>query len=274
MLGVPFLVQSFAILYGLAVGSFVAACVVRIPEDRSLWVPSSCPRCAAPVAWHDNLPVVSWLWLRARCRQCGSAISAVYPLVELLVALMAWLVARHLIRTPEALDLAHVLAWVLQFGLLAALVLAATVDIRHRIIPDETSVYAVPVGVVGHALLEALGYDGWLAIGWRQAVLGCAMWGGLFASIHWGARLLLRKDALGAGDVKLAAMLGAFLGVQGGLLALMIGSLIGAVGGIVATLILWRRPYLPFAPPLAVGASLYVLYGDVAPYAVIAGLWP
>ncbi len=256
--------QSFAVLYGLVVGSFLASSIVRIPEGRSSLVPSSCPRCATPLHWHDNVPVLSWLRLRGRCRSCESPISALYPLVELLSALLAWLVCRHLVQSPADLDLAHAAAWALQFGFLAMLIVAATVDIRHRIIPDETSIYAVPVGVGGHAVLEALGYDGWLSIGWREAALGAAMWGGCFAFFSWSALLLLRREGLGWGDVKLAAMFGAFLGTMpGGLAAIALGSLFGVVVGLAATVITWGRTYLPFGPPLAIGGALYVLYGDL-----------
>lgn len=256
--------QVFAVLYGLTVGSFLASSIVRIPEGRSSLVPSSCPRCATRIRWHDNVPVLSWLWLRGRCRACGSPISALYPLVELLSGLLAWLVCRHLVQTPADLDLAHAAAWVLQFGFLAMLIVAAAVDTRHRIIPDETSIYAVPLGIGGHALLELLGYDGWLSIGWREAALGATVWGGCFAFFSWSALFLLRREGLGWGDVKLAAMFGAFLGTMpGGLAAIALGSLVGVAVGLAATVITWGRTYLPFGPPLAVGGAVYVLYGDL-----------
>ncbi len=256
--------QIFAVLYGLAIGSFLAASVVRIPEARSLWVPSSCPRCATRLRWRDNVPVLSWAWLRGRCRSCEGPISALYPLIELLSALLALLVCRHLIQTPADVDLAHFAAWALQFGFLALLIVAATVDTRHRIIPDETSVYAIPAGIAGHALLGWLGYDGWMSIDWREAVLGTLLWGGGFAAFSWGALFLLGKEGLGWGDVKLAAMFGAFLGaLPGGLAAITIGTLCAVAGGLAATLATWGRVYLPFGPPLAVGGALYVLYGDL-----------
>ncbi|MBX2801661.1 MAG: prepilin peptidase [Myxococcales bacterium] len=255
--------QAFAVLYGLAIGSFLANAIVRIPEGRSLWVRSSCPRCATPVEWRDNVPVLSWLLLRGRCRHCSTPISPLYPLVEALTAVFAWLVCRHLFVSVHDIDAATAGAWVLQFGLLCLLIVASAVDVRHRIIPDETSVYAVPFAIAGHAVLEWLQYDGWLAVGWRGATLGAAVWGGSFAFIAGAARLVYGEEALGWGDVKLAGMLGAFLGVVGGSVSLMLGSIAGAVVGLVVWAILWRRPYLPFGPPLALGAAAYVLYGDV-----------
>lgn len=257
-------VQGFAILYGLAVGSFIAAAAVRIPEDRSLMVASSCPRCGHRLGVTDLVPVVSWLWLRGSCKHCGASISPLYPLVETLSALLAWLVARHLFGGIADLDAGHAVAWVMQYGFLALLLLAATVDVRHRIIPNETSVYAAPMGIAGHALLQWLGYDGFLAIGVTESVLGALVWGGFFGLMAWAWINVTGTLGLGWGDVKLALMIGAFLGfAPGGSTAILLGSVIGSVVGLIATAVLWRRPYLPFGPPLALGAAAVVLYGDL-----------
>jgi leader peptidase (prepilin peptidase)/N-methyltransferase len=215
------------------------------------------------VRWRDNVPVVSWLALRGRCRDCGAPISALYPLVELLSGLLAWVLFRRLVPDPADLDAAHMAAWVVQFAFLALLVVAAFVDVRHRIIPDETSIYAVPIGIAGAVLLESVGWDGWLAIGWRQAVLGAAIWGGMFALFSIGSMYVTGQVALGWGDVKLAAMLGAFLGAWPGTLVVLIaGSVLGATVGIVFTVVQQRRVYLPFGPPLALAAAAYVLWGE------------
>jgi leader peptidase (prepilin peptidase) / N-methyltransferase len=255
--------QAFAVLYGLVIGSFLAVCIVRLPEDRSLLVPSACPHCAAKVRWHDNVPVLGWLWLRGRCRSCGEAISPLYPLVELLTALLAWLVFRKVFVDPADLDLAHIVAWVTRFGFLCLLVVAAAVDVRHRIIPDQTSIYAVPFGIAAAALLAWLGFDavGWP--GWQEALLGAAFWGALFAALSLAGRFVMGVDALGWGDVKLVTMFGAFLGVlPGTLLALLFGSLIGSAVGLGALAVQRRRTALPFGPPLALGAAVVALWGD------------
>ena len=256
--------QAFAAVYGLVIGSFLAVCIVRLPEDRSLLVPSACPHCGARVRWFDNVPVLGWMWLRGRCRSCAAPISPLYPLVELLGGLLGWLVFRQLFLDPADVDLAHVAAWVVRFGFLCLLVVAAAVDVRHRIIPDETSIYAVPFGLAGAALLGVLGFEGAGFPSFAEAVFGAAAWGGLFVVLSWSGRFVFGADALGWGDVKLVTMFGAFLGpVPGTLMALLVGSLLGSAVGLAALVIQRRRTALPFGPPLAVGAAAVALWGEV-----------
>ncbi len=255
--------QVFAVLYGLVIGSFLAATIVRIPEDRSLLVPSSCPRCGHRLGGADLVPVLSWLARRGRCRHCGTAISRLYPLVETLSALLAWLCFRHVVGSVGDLDAPHLIAWVFQYGFLCLLLVAAAVDVRHRIIPLETSSYAVPFGLAGHFVLERLGYDGHLSIGFVAALVGAVVWGGFFTVVERVWQFLTGRVGLGWGDVKLAWMLGAFLGVAQGGAAIMLGSIVGSVVGIAARVVLPRNPYLPFGPPLALGATVVVLFGDL-----------
>lgn len=265
--------QAFATTYGLVVGSFLAVCVVRLPEDRSLWTPSACPHCGAPVRWRDNVPVLSWLLLRGRCRDCEAPIAPLYPLIELLTGLLGLLLFRKLFADPGDLDAAHVAAWVGQFVFLSILVVAAYTDVKHRIIPDETSIYAVPLGIGLAAAQQWAGWDGPLAIGWREAALGATVWGGLFAALSWASVWLTGQVALGWGDVKLAAMLGAFLGVYPGtFVVLMFGSLLGSAVGIVVTLLQRRRAYLPYGPPLALAAAIWVLWGPDLVGVLLPGL--
>lgn len=267
----PLIGQAFATAYGLAIGSFLAVCIVRLPEDRSLLVSSACPRCGARVRWRDNVPVLSWFLLRGRCRDCGTPISPLYPLVEALGGTLGWLLYRRLMPTVDQIDAVHGLAWVVWFGFLGLLVVAAAVDVRHRIIPDQVSSYAVPFGLIGAAALEWAGFEGWLAVGWRSAVLGAAGWGGLFAVFALVGRYVARQEVLGWGDVKLAAMLGAFLGLfPGTFVTVLVGSLFGAVVGIAVTVLARRRVWLPYGPPLALAAALWVLWGD----ALIATFFP
>lgn len=257
------LVPPVAGLYGAVIGSFVANAAVRLPENRSLWVPSSCPRCGERVRWYNNIPVVSWFVLRGRCPDCGQPISPLYPLVEALCAVLALLVARHLFQTSADLKLVNVAAWVYEFGFVSLLVLGATVDARHRILPDETTIYAVPFGIAGHAALGAMGFDGWWTVSWTHAVYGAVAFGGMFLVVGVVTDLVSNLDSFGLGDVKLAAMIGSFLGLQYGLYALLVSSIIATLVGLGFMAVLWRRTWLPYGPSAAIAAIGVALYGDV-----------
>jgi len=256
---------AYAALVGLVIGSFLNTVIHRLPEDRSVVRPRShCPHCHATIRPKDIIPILSWLLLRGRCRACQGRISAHYPLIELLTALLAWLAYVRLVPDAHALDLAHGAAWVVFFGFLALLVVVTYVDVRHHIILDQTSIYAVPFGIAGIGLLQALGYEGWLAISWKEAVLGACAGGLLFAMLAVVVLYVYGREGLGWGDVKLMAMIGAFLGpLPGAFTALLLGSLAGATFGVVYMIARRRRAMLPMGPALALGAVVYVLYGDL-----------
>lgn len=266
MNALPYLLgQLYALVLGLVVGSFLAVCIVRLPLDQSLLGPSHCPHCAHPVRWRDLVPVGSWLALRGRCRDCGGPISPLYPLVELLTGLLALLLFRLVFPSIDAFDVAHAAGWLHYFVFLCLLVVLTYIDLRYRFIPDETSIYAAPVGIATAGVAQWLGWDGWSgfgAIGWKGAVFGAALWGLVFLALKGVGKLLGRDDALGWGDVKLVAMFGAFLGpFPGTHMAVLLGSLSGAFVGVVATVYYRRRVWLAFGPSLALGAALYVLWG-------------
>jgi leader peptidase (prepilin peptidase)/N-methyltransferase len=255
----------FSVLAGLALGSFWNVCIARWPEDRSVVRPRSrCPSCGTPIAARDNIPILSWLLLGRACRTCRWPIPARYPLVELLGGLIGFLVFRRFVPGPEQLGAEALLAATLYFGFASALVIAALVDLRHRIIPDQVSSYAVPVGILGAWALEWAGYEGWLAIGVRQAVLGALLGGVFFGAVAASVIFLTGREGLGWGDVKLFAMIGAFLGPHPAILAVgLAASITGSVVGL-ATLVWYRRRlFLPFGPSLAGWALVYLLYGDV-----------
>jgi leader peptidase (prepilin peptidase)/N-methyltransferase len=263
--GVWWLWQVFAILVSLVVGSFVTLCITRMPEDRSVVTPGShCDMCGHAVRPYDNIPVVSWVVLRGKCRDCDGPIPVMLPLMELFVGCLGWLLFRKIVVDVDAIDVAHAVAWTVYFGFLCALTIAAFVDIRHRIIPDQTSSYAVPFGVLGCTLLAYLEYEGWPGFSVRQSVLGALVGYGFFAVLAKVMHALMGQEALGWGDVKLLAMIGAFVGVFPGIyFVLMFGSMMGAAFGVALTLYQWRRPSPPFGPPLALAATVYVFYGDL-----------
>jgi leader peptidase (prepilin peptidase)/N-methyltransferase len=262
--GLMAMYAGFAAVFGLVFGSFLNVLIARWPEDASLLPPSHCPSCGHTIRWIDLVPVLSWAWLRGRCRDCGTAISPTYPLVELLGGLLGWLLFQRFFTGVEDLDLAHVAAWVVYFTFACIVVVMATVDLRHHIIPDQTSSYAIPVGLLGTVLLGVVGFDGWPAVTWTQSVLGALVGGAFLGGVALAWRWLRGEDAMGLGDAKVLAMIGAFLGALPGVwVVLLFGSLMGAVAHLFALVIRRRRTYLPFGPFLGVAALVHLLYGDV-----------
>lgn len=267
-----FLYQLTAFAIGLSLGSFVALAVVRIPEDQSVrHPPSRCPVCHTPIGWSDNIPVLSWLALKGRCRHCGTPIPPMYPLVELTGGLVGWLVFRRFVAGPWQMDVPHLAAFATYLGFAMLLLLATYTDLRARIIPEISSLYAIPLGIGTAALLSALGYEGWLGHGWRWSVLGAVAGGGGLGLLSWGWYAVLGREGLGQGDVRLAGMIGAFVGPAPGLwLVLLMASFGGALVGVVVALLLRRSAYLPFGPALAVAGLVYLLFGDW----IVVQWWP
>jgi leader peptidase (prepilin peptidase)/N-methyltransferase len=254
---------SFAL--GACLGSFLNVAILRIPEGESVVSPPSrCPVCRTPLSWRDNVPLLSWLVLRGRCRTCGAPISPMYPLVEATMGMVAWLLWARFVSGPADLDLRHVAAWVTYTTFAWLVLLAAYTDVRTRIIPELASLWAVPVGLVAAVVLQQLGYDGWLALGWRQAVLGAAVGGGFLGIVSTVWYRVSGSEGVAWGDVRLMAMIGAFVGpIPGAWIVLLLSSFVGAFLGIAKVVASGRSGYLPFGPSLAVAALAYVLYGDV-----------
>ena len=263
----------FSAIIGLVVGSFLNVCIARLPVFRSVVPRSACPQCGTGIAWFDNIPVLSWLILRGSCRTCQGTISPGYPLIELLMGCLALLLFVRIVPNANVLDAAHLAAWVVYLGFFGALVVACYSDIRHRIIPDETSLYALPVALLCAALLDQLGYSGWPAPGLRQAFWGATLGGGFLGATGWAARRVYGPDALGMGDIKLVAAIGAFLGALPAVVAVLLGaSLLGAITGLVALVWTQRRVYAPFGPALAAASIVYVLAGDALLPRLLPGL--
>ncbi len=226
-----------ALVAGLLIGSFLNVCIYRMPRDLSVVRPRSfCPACEHPIAWYDNIPVVSYFLLRRHCRNCGALIPARYLIVEILTAVLFFLIVNALGLTGASAKLC----------LLAALLVGLTfADLEERILPDEFTLggtaaglvlsYFVPVDdVIAHVFLPALGFKlspQWMSV--AESVLGAAgpagcLWlgGYLFEKIR-------HKEGLGLGDVKMMAMFGAFLGLSATLLTLILGSLAGSIIGLI-----------------------------------------
>jgi leader peptidase (prepilin peptidase) / N-methyltransferase len=257
-----------ALIVGASVGSFLNVVVARVPAGLSIVRPGSrCPRCLAPIAWHDNLPVVSWLLLRARCRACGAPISARYPLLELAGTAAALLaLRRHGLSSAAGAEMAF-----------ASLLLAlGLIDLDTWLLPHALTWPLLALGVLASAL-------GLSPATLRSSLLGAAVGFGVFAAVAWLGRLLLRKEALGFGDVWLLAGVGAWLGVAAILPVVVLASLQGSVLGVILLLLgratpgpkppdpaespdaTERRDPEPGAPAPAEGAGTQPAEGDWVP---------
>ncbi len=234
----PWPIAALAAILGLVLGSFLNVCIVRWPAQESVVRPRSrCPQCGNLIAWYDNVPVGSWLVLRARCRHCQLPIPWRYPAVELATGLI-WLGAvGHYGVAVEALRAAV-------FGTI--LLGIAVSDAREYIIPDEFSVGGMVFGIA-FALLGG-------ALPWQQAVLGAAIGFALLWLVALAGSKMFGQDAMGGGDIKMMAMIGAFLGWQGVLLSLFLGAALGTVIFLPFKL-MGRDKLVPFGIFLALGAA-------------------
>ena len=256
--------QLFALSVGLCIGSFLNVCIARMPHDRSVVSPgSACPSCMKPIQAWDNIPVLSWLILRARCRTCKTPISALYPTVELLMGLLSLLLFRQMIPdlghfTPYSL--AMWAAYTIFLGMLIALSL---IDIRWKIIPDQFSIYAIPFGIaLAFALPQLRGQPIDVVPSGIDATIGAVAGVASLLSIMGIYWLVRREEGMGMGDVKLLGMMGAFLGWQALLPIVLIGSISGSIIGVSLMLTQGRgfRSQVPFGPFLSLGGIVYLFF--------------
>ncbi len=231
---------------GAVFGSFLNVCILRWgaePKQSVVRPPSRCPKCGAGLAWYDNIPVLSWLLLRGRCRRCGEPISIQYPLVELTTGLLWAFLAWRYDLSPETL----------RGAVLGTILLGiALTDARAYIIPDEFTWGGLVLG-----LLFAVA-GGFPSL--TQALIGAAVGFGLLWIVGTVGTWVLKQDAMGGGDIKMMAMVGAFLGWQGVLLTIFLGALLGSLI-FVPLALAGRRPLVPFGIFLALGAAAAYLVG-------------
>jgi leader peptidase (prepilin peptidase)/N-methyltransferase len=261
-----------AFLAGLLIGSFLNVCVFRLPRDLSVVRPRSfCPGCEKPIAWYDNIPVVSYVVLRARCRHCGDRIPLRYPLVELATGIaFAICVAAF----------GGVTLIAAKFAIFAAILITLiATDFEEGILPDEFTLGGIGAGIVfsarvpmdpgfAHLLLGPFLGPVWRSIG--EAVLGAAVSSGLIWLVAWLYERIRHQEGMGLGDVKMIGMIGAFLGLQSTLLTLILGSLLGAVCGWILALAK-RQKVLTYEMPFGVYLGLAAL--AVAAYGRLAIAW-
>jgi leader peptidase (prepilin peptidase)/N-methyltransferase len=249
---------------GLLIGSFLNVCIYRLPRPGKspLRGFSHCPRCQTPIKWYDNLPLLSYLLLRGKCRACRQPISFRYPLVELLTALLFSWAAYQLTEW----DYPQIIRLVINLYLLGALVITTFVDLEFRIIPDEISIGGIVLAPIVSLLFPALHEPlAFLQFGnvyinsLMTSLAGMIMGGGVVYLIGFFGKLVFRKEAMGLGDVKLMCFLGGFLGYESIIFVFLLACIIGSVAGIVLWLIT-KDHYMAFGPYLALGAVIIIFF--------------
>jgi len=234
-------------IFGTAVGSFLNVCIYRLPQRKSLmWPGSHCPHCQAAVKPYDNVPIAGYLWLRGRCRSCRVPISIQYPIVELVTGVI-FLGAYLLVDSPALLIQRLLFA--------CSMIVLFVIDLEHRILPDVITLPGIVLGFL---------FSLFLPPGWRDSLIGIALGGGslwLIGEVYFRVR---HEEGMGFGDVKMLAMIGAFLGWKLMLLTLVLSSFLGSFVGIA--MIAFKRGdmkyALPFGTFLAMGALVAAAVGD------------
>jgi leader peptidase (prepilin peptidase)/N-methyltransferase len=241
-----------ALVLGLALGSFLNVVITRLPRGEAFWRGRSCcPRCLAPIPWYDNLPLLSFIWLKGRCRGCREPIPWRYPLVELAGGLLALALWRRFPGSPL----------LLLYGPFAAALLAlGAIDLEHWILPDAITLPGTALGLGLALVLPHLRF-------W-EAALGAVAGSILFYGVAWVYEKWTGKQGLGGGDVKLMAFIGAVLGIKAVPVVIFLSAGLGSLAGLALAVMSrrlrggqWRALALPYGPFLAAGAIFYLLAG-------------
>jgi leader peptidase (prepilin peptidase)/N-methyltransferase len=235
-------------VFGALIGSFLNVCIYRLPRYESVaWPGSHCPKCSHPLAWYDNIPLMSYLILAGRCRYCAVGISFRYPLVEMLNALgymgLLWFFG------PSWATVAYGVLY-------SALLVVAGTDLSHKIIPNVVTFPGIVVGLISAATI--------LPLGLLEGLLGVLVGGGILWVLAWASPYLFGKEGMGGGDIKLLAMIGAFMGWKPALMTIMVGSFLGSIVGItlITAQLIKREDYIPFGPFLVCGALVALFFGQ------------
>ena len=242
----------FVFVFGAVVGSFLNVCIFRLPSEASIVKPrSQCPYCHHPIRNCDNIPLISFIILRGRCRDCGGKISWRYPLVELITALLALLLF---------LKFSLTLSFLIFFIFTAVLIVITFIDLDHQIIPDILTLPGIPIFFLAAIFL----LDRPWKIPWLEALLGLLIGGGILFLIAFVYELISKREDMGGGDIKLLAMIGGFFGWKSLIFILLFSSFSGAIVGITAMIIKKQdmKYAVPFGPFLSAAAVAYLFWGD------------
>lgn len=238
---------TIVIIFGALIGSFLNVVILRLPnEDESIVFPAShCPSCQKIIAWYDNIPVLSFLFLGGKCRHCHKVISWQYPLVETTMACLSyWLYLEFYLS----------ISFAIYFPFCAALLAIIFIDLYHQIIPDVISIPGIFIGF-SLAFINP-------QLSWQAAGLGIICGGGFFYAIAAGYYLFTKRAGMGGGDIKLLAMIGAFLGWQSLPFVVFSSALLGSIIGIAAMVKQKKggKTVIPYGPFLAFGSYLYLFF--------------
>jgi len=253
-------------LFGAVIGSFLNVCIHRMPLDQSIISPPShCPHCNQRIRWIDNIPLLSFLFLGGKCRKCGAKISPRYFLVELLTAtlfLLMWLKLTQWDHPP--VHGIYFLKGPIYWFVIGGLIVATFIDFEHYIIPNEITLGGIVVGVALSAAYPPLmGVDSMTA-SLLRSLLGMLVGGLTLLAVAFIGELIFRKEAMGMGDVKFLAAIGAFFGWQSTLFTIFVSSLLGGVIGLVLVLVSKKgwQSRIPYGPYIALGALLWMFCGQ------------
>ncbi|MEW6002101.1 MAG: prepilin peptidase [Nitrospirota bacterium] len=251
-------VTSYTVIFifGSIVGSFLNVCIYRIPRRISILIPSSrCPSCDTPIKPFDNIPVLSYILLAGRCRACKAKISFRYPLVEILNALFYVLILWRFGFGWHTL---------IYFIFCSALIVITFVDLDSQIIPDVITLPGIPMGIIFGGLLLVNPFMRDLPLGIESSLIGAFVGFGFYYLVAKAGFWILKKEAMGGGDIKLMSMVGGFLGWKGVILTTFLGSLSGAIIGLLLILLKGKEggSRIPFGPYLAFGSLITLFFGQ------------
>lgn len=235
-------------IFGICLGSFFNVCIYRLPSSMTIINPrqSVCLHCNKPIKFYDNIPLISYLILKGRCRNCQEPIALRYPLVEFISGLFALLTVLKFGFSVEAL---------VYYAFISSLMIITFIDIDHQIIPDAITLPGIPLFFLGSLFVPTISL--------KDAALGLFVGGGSLFAIAWGYHLITKKEGMGGGDIKLLAMIGGLIGWQGVIFTIFFSSAVGSLSGL---LLMMREKKgmklaIPFGPFLSLGAIAYVFWG-------------
>jgi len=235
-----------SIIFGALIGSFLNVCIIRLPRAESIITPGShCPHCKKPIKFYDNIPLISYILLKGKCRHCNGPISIQYPLIEGITALGS--LSLFMKFGPS-------LSFFIYFAFVAALIVITVIDLYHQIIPDVISLPGIGAGLLASLVLPQFTFF--------DSLIGALLGGGSLFLVATLYQWLFKREGMGGGDVKLLAMIGAFLGWKAVILTILLGSLVGSITGIIIMVLKGKdlKYAIPFGPFLSLGAVIALFY--------------